>query len=322
MNVCVLNTQSAGGTEDEIVQYIVEKDIGVITESWLKCDDNVRIVDLEPSGYKLKQVPRDDRRGGGIATIYRTTCKLNVLPPTCVSEAFECMETIIMSGNGNMRLIVLYQPQCLDPAIGNPIPLGVFFGDFSKIMDNHLTVPGNLLVTGDFNFHIPDDPEAKRKLYALDMMGLHQLVNEPTHKDGHNLGHIITRQCEFDFGKDVYVDLQISDHYVLSFRGEIEKPAPEQKIIAFNKTRSIDTESFMNDVRGRGAKLGACYNIEDRVDQYNNILSQLLYEYAPEKHHTVTIQHQTPWYSKVFHEGKITHRKLEGKWHSTTSEEN
>ncbi len=167
----------------------------MITESTLQSDDNIRIEDLEPSSYKLKQVPRDDRRGGGIAIIYRTTCKLNVLSPTCVSEAFECMEAIITSGNGNMRLIVVYQPQRPDPAIGHSVPLSVFFDDFSKIMDNHLTAPGQLLVTGDLNFHvdIPDDPEAKRMLYVLDMMDLHQLVNKPTHRDGHTLDLIITR---------------------------------------------------------------------------------------------------------------------------------
>ncbi len=102
MNVCVLNAQSAGRKADK--KYIVENDIDV---SWLKSDDNVRIGDLEPSSYKLKQVPRDDRCEGGIAMIYRTTCKLNVLPPTRVSEAFECMQSIIILGNGNMRQIVV-----------------------------------------------------------------------------------------------------------------------------------------------------------------------------------------------------------------------
>ncbi len=74
----------------------------------------------------------------------------------------------------------------------------------------------------------------------------------------------------------------------LSFRFEIEKPPPERKITIFRKTRSIDTESFMNDVRVRMSKLGSCYNIEDRVDEYKTILSQLQDEYAPEKQHTVT----------------------------------
>ncbi len=108
-----------------------------------------------------------------------------------------------------MRLVVVYQPRP-DPAIGHSVPLSVFFDDFSKVMDNNLTAPGKLLATGDVNFHvdIPDDPEAKHMLCALDMMDLHKLVNEPTHKDGHTLVLVITRQSKVDFLKDVYVDLQ------------------------------------------------------------------------------------------------------------------
>ncbi len=101
----------------------------------VKKDDNVRILDLEPSDFKLKQVPTDDRRGGGIAINYGTTCKLNVLPPTCVSEAFKCMEAIITPVNGNMRLIVVYRPQRSDSAFGHSVPLSVLFDDFSKIIN-------------------------------------------------------------------------------------------------------------------------------------------------------------------------------------------
>ncbi len=78
----------------------------------------------------------------------------------------------------------------------------------------------------------------------------------------------------------------------------------------------------MNDIRVPVSKLGSYYNIGDRVDQYNTILSQLLDEYAPKKQHTVTIPYQTPWFSKELHEEKIIRRKLEGKWCSTKSEKN
>ncbi len=92
-------------------------------------------------------------------------------------------------------------------------------------MDNHFIAPGKLLVTGNFNFHVVilDGLKAKRILHALDMVDLHQLVNEPIHKGGHTLGLIITRRSEVDFVIDVCANLQISDHYVLAFRVEIAK---------------------------------------------------------------------------------------------------
>ncbi len=53
-------------------------------------------------------------------------------------------------------------------------------------------------------------------------MDLHQRVNEPTCEDIHTLD-LITRQSDIDFVQDMYVDLQISLNYGLSFRVEIQK---------------------------------------------------------------------------------------------------
>ncbi len=72
-----------------------------------------------------------------------------------------------VSGNGYMRIVVVYWIQCPDPAIGHLVPLSVFFDKLFKIMDNHFTASGKLLVTGDFNFHVDifNDPEAKCMLW-------------------------------------------------------------------------------------------------------------------------------------------------------------
>ncbi len=58
-------------------------------------------------------------------------------------------------------------------------------------------------------------------LHALNVMNLLQLVIEPTHKHGHTLDRITTRQSLVKFINEVYNDLQISYHYGLSFRIEI-----------------------------------------------------------------------------------------------------
>ncbi len=83
-----------------------------------------------------------------------------------------------------MRLAVGYQSQNPDPALSHPVPFNIVFDNLSKVMDNNLTTAGKLLVTGDFNFHIdiPGSSMVKCMLHVFDMMGLHQRVNEPTHK--------------------------------------------------------------------------------------------------------------------------------------------
>ncbi len=46
-----------------------------------------------------------------------------------------------------MRLVVGYRHQHPDSALCHSIQLSVFFDDFSKVMDYHLTASGKLLVT-------------------------------------------------------------------------------------------------------------------------------------------------------------------------------
>ncbi len=68
-------------------------------------------------------------------------------------------------------------------------------------------------------------------LHVLDMFVPTSTHNEPSH-----LRSYVQDNLRLIVFKDVYIDLQISDHYVLSFRVEIENTTLEQKIITFRKT--------------------------------------------------------------------------------------
>ena len=63
---------------------------------------------------------------------------------------------------------------------------------------DHLAVltPEPLLITGDINIHVdvPDDPDAIKFLDLLDSLGLAQHVKTPTHRCGHTLDLMITRE--------------------------------------------------------------------------------------------------------------------------------
>ena len=52
-----------------------------------------------------------------------------------------------------------------------------------------MTHPGNLLIVGDFNLHLDDqnDPRATKFLNLIELHGIAQLVQEPTHKTKHIL---------------------------------------------------------------------------------------------------------------------------------------
>ena len=62
-------------------------------------------------------------------------------------------------------------------------------------MEQLIIVPGNLLIVGDFNYHVDNttSPETIKFNKILEMFNLQQHVNGPTHKKGHTLDLIMTR---------------------------------------------------------------------------------------------------------------------------------
>jgi len=94
----------------------------------------------------------------------------------------------------------------------------IFFNDLSAVFDQLATYQCLGVVCGDFNIHVDvhDDAHALRLTQLLQCCGFIQHVAQPTHKDGHNLDLVITRDettiC------DLHVGGLISDHAPVYFR--------------------------------------------------------------------------------------------------------
>ncbi len=327
ISMCLINARSVRNKADEIVQYIIENDIDVcvVTETWLTPDDQLTVREITPTGYATKCVCRENRRGGGIAIIFRQTCCLKVLEPSVKTNAFESLEAILKTPKQvYIRLVVVYRPPTADPALGYSVPLSVFFDDFNKLVDEHVTSPNELVILGDFNLHVDCDTnvDAKKFIDLLDDLDMHQHINEPTHKDGHILDLLITRKCDVDFVRDISVDCQISDHNAILFKAKAGKPPPLRKLIKYRKYRSIDMEKFKTDISSDiSTFLEQTDDLDVLVNKYNSGLKEVLDTHAPEQQRTVTVRHHTPWYNDTLREEKKLRRSLEKKWRKSRLEE-
>ena len=67
---------------DEISTFIKDNgvDLFFVTETWLSAQgDEAKTAELAPSGFDVKSFPRQSRsRGGGIATVYKSTLGSNI----------------------------------------------------------------------------------------------------------------------------------------------------------------------------------------------------------------------------------------------------
>ena len=85
--VASFNAQSVKGNDMackrcEISTFITDNgvDLFFVTETWLSAQgDEAKTVELAPSGFDVKSFPRQSRsRGGGIATVYKSTLGSNI----------------------------------------------------------------------------------------------------------------------------------------------------------------------------------------------------------------------------------------------------
>ena len=311
----LFNAQSAVRKALDLSDLITEKslDFLVVTESWLhESGDDAVIRDMTPAGYKFCHCPRaTGQRGGGIALIYRS----GIIVRLCDSssfQSFESMNFVISCGKHSVRTVALYRPP---PSPANKLTEAMFFEDFGRLLSS---LPNkNLLILGDFNFHCDDPGNRGTRLLMqiLDSADLSQHVSEPTHRDGHTLDLVVSRSDKAVFVQSVTVEnLLMSDHFLVMFETDMERPvAPKKKILARN-IRQMDVESFRNDLADSELVRQPPIDVEELSTLYNQTLSSLLNTHAPETEKLIRDRPESFWFSESVLRAKTARRRAEKRW--------
>ena len=105
---------------------------------------------------------------------------------------FEYMDCRVKVNDISVRISVIYRPP---PSQANGLKNIVFLTEWASYPERLTEIHEEILITGDFNFHMDNrnDTDASRFSNLLDAHGLTQHVKEPTHKKGHILDLVITR---------------------------------------------------------------------------------------------------------------------------------
>ena len=174
----------------------------------------------------------------------------------------------------------------------------------------------NLIITGDFNFHIENTEEykdANEFLGLADSFNLHQRVTGVTHTLGGTLDLIMT--ATVDIAKEVEIADETlgSDHHPVSFRVDCSI-IPESEYIVFTrrKYKELDIDRFKDDL----SVALSCHTLKDlsawdAVTLYNNIVQNTLDSHCP-----ITTTHtkkrpSSPWFTKELQETKRLKRRYE-----------
>ena len=120
--VASFNAQSVKGNDMackrcEISVFIKDNgvDLFFVTETWLSAQgDEAKTVELAPSGLDVKSFPHQSRsRGGGIATVYKSTLGSNITFKTnfdFTHTSFEVVQASITLQHKSQKNFCLYRP--------------------------------------------------------------------------------------------------------------------------------------------------------------------------------------------------------------------
>ena len=193
----------------------------------------------------------------------------------------------------------------------------MFFEEFSDLLERYACVPGDLILTGYFNFHFEDtdDTNTTRLRDILETFNMIQHEQDPTHERGHMLDLCIYRAdtCV----QDASVEDVISDHHMIQSSLTEGRPAFPRENISYRKIRSVDNTTFAMDRMANELLQHTCVTLHGLVDEYNSTLSRLLDEYTPLKTKNLTIRPDAPRINTDILEARKVRRQLERHWGST-----
>jgi len=161
-------------------------------------------------------------------------------------QTFEVISAYVHRTGFNGVVVVVYRP-------GSQTVTQAFLDDFSDLLERLSTYSSPLMIVGDFNIHVddPTDTHAGKLLDVLTSHSLQQNVKSPTHRHGHTLDLVITRDDQAV--KVLPVDPPLlSDHsFVVVDCSRLASPdAPSSTSKRYVRNwRTLDVDAFVSDLQ-------------------------------------------------------------------------
>ena len=268
---------------------------------------------IKAHGFLIHHFCRGNSGGGGVAVIFKPSIKL-VRVFISHGDSFEAVSVKVVLPNAkNLLCSCIYRTGSLTS----------FYQEFDEYLGNIFSRFEKVLLCGDFNIHMDKVSAHANEFYNLiTSYGLHQLVKKTTHKAGHILdlviaSHKIVKNDSIQILSQPS-SLPTCDHSCLTFTLESEVlNADDRKLITFRNIKKIDEEAFRDDLEEFLSSASSCsssLSLEDRIQQYNQGLSGILEEHAPEHSKWIRDLPDAKWFDSEYKEARLERRKAEKQW--------
>ena len=309
-----LNTRSVSSITADLdkpsvlQEFILDNSLDLLSlsETWLSSDTPPSILNsFTPPGFSLIHQPRLSGLGGGVAFVFRSSLKSTRIPLPSFSS-FEALCLRLSLASSSINFLTIYRPPSASSA--------TFLSEFSDLLETLATTPAELIITGDFNFHVdlPSAPFTTPFFDLLNTFDLFQHVNFPTHSAGHTLDLLLTRSSSNVVSSICSSDPSISDHCAIIAALTLpfnSRPPPTTKIA--RNYRSINPTNFSNDILQSALHTTPASSLDSYVSLFNSTLSSILDKHAPPKTVSCSSRPRKPFITPEIISEKKKRSKLE-----------
>ena len=315
IKACHLNVRSLRNKTSAFSDFVLSNDLDIVgvTETWLRPSDTQGLMDeITPAGFQLHQVPRENKKGGGVAVLVRNDID-SVRCQIDQQETFEHI-TVKLSDRQSSQLLVhvIYRPPSTSKSR--------FIEEFNSFMEAAALSPHENIILGDVNIQLDSQNcwTEKFNTVLLDFDFI-QHVSTPTHIQGHILDVLCTSKS-LTSSVHHHVKDVISDHLAVFFTTTFPvKNSCRVKWLKIRKLRKINKTEFMSDIEN-SELIQAPYKTASLLShQYFQTLRNILDKHAPE-HECKTPQHvNKAFINSDILAAKRSKRKLEREWRKDNS---
>ena len=294
-------------------------DLAAITETWFSSHHNSVTADLNERGYTINHFVRDQKKGGGVALVYKKL--FNVKSAKTYSfDTFECILVSISSIlSGPFNLVIIYRYCELNPSL--------FLTEFQNFMDSIYVDFNKLIILGDFNIHVNEILNATSLQFQdiLASFSMRQLVDGPTHELGNTLDLIVANTDETEI-KDINVDFSSkSDHAYIFFKLCVQPRTSEKKTVSIKNFKNVNLQQFKCDI---ASVVGNYVNSVDTdsfysaLCEFNMLCENCVDDHVETKTVNIPLNSRPKWMDSEFLNARAERRKLYKCWKRTKSNPN
>ena len=316
MKCMVLNTQSICNKCDQVMEHVIDNDTEVmfLSETWLKSKKNEITAEVKTYGYELHHNPRKNRKketGGGVGILVKNTMDVKPVKVNQFQSFEHCILKVCLSDKSMVSMVSIYR---LDYE-----PIDLFFEEFAELLETLVASKDKFLIAGDINIHCDNktDGPTLQLMELLEMFNLTQVISESTHRKGHTIDVVITQMEEIEVSGVEVCDVSLSDHYLISFDANCKTVKSYYRSITYRNIKQVNKEAFKSELMDALGTIPLDNDVGTVVADYNNKLSKLMDEHAPQITRKVKIVPTAPWFDAEYKEVRKQRRKAEKRYKIT-----